>query len=89
MASNQSRRVFLQQLGIGLGTTVAASALPSFLTAPGKRAGINQKKLGIALVGLGSYAEHQLAVGLEKTSNCYLAGIVTGTLAKAEKWMQK
>lgn len=86
MTAQQSRRAFLQKLGIGIGTTVAASTLPSFITNP---FATNQKKLGIALVGLGSYAEHQLAVGLEQTKNCYLAGIVTGTPAKADKWMKK
>lgn len=49
----------------------------------------NQKKLGIALVGLGKYSEGQLAPALEKTEHCYLAGIVTGTPDKAEKWKKK
>ena len=48
-----------------------------------------KKKLGIALVGLGSYSTYQLAPALEQTSHCYLAGIVTGTPAKAEKWMRE
>ncbi len=89
MSKDQSRRLFLQQLSVGLGSTIALSALPSILSASNKPFSANQKKLGVALVGLGSYAEHQLAVGLEQTSNCYLAGIVTGTPAKAEKWMKK
>jgi predicted dehydrogenase len=46
-------------------------------------------KLGIALVGLGKYAEGQLAPALQETKHCYLAGIVTGTPEKAEKWMKK
>ena len=45
-----------------------------------------QKNYGIALVGLGSYAEHQLAKALEQTKKCHLAGIVTGSPAKAGKW---
>jgi len=49
----------------------------------------SDKKVGIALLGLGYYAEHKLAVGLEETKNCYLAGIVTGTPSKAEKWKKK
>ena len=48
-----------------------------------------EKRLGVALVGLGYYAEHKLATALEVTKNCYLAGIVTGTPAKAEKWKKK
>jgi predicted dehydrogenase len=48
-----------------------------------------EKKVGIALLGLGYYAEHKLATGLEETKNCYLAGIVTGTPSKVEKWKKK
>jgi len=46
-------------------------------------------KLGIALVGLGGYAGGQLAPALQETEHCYLAGIVTGTPAKAEDWKKK
>lgn len=45
-----------------------------------------QRKLGIALVGLGQYSTNQLAPALQETENCYLAGIVTGTPSKAEAW---
>lgn len=48
-----------------------------------------QKKLGIALVGLGSYSKHQLAPALFNTEHCYLAGIVTGTPSKEQEWMTK
>lgn len=43
-------------------------------------------KLGIALVGLGGYSEGQLGPALKETQHCYLAGIVTGSQEKAEKW---
>lgn len=45
-------------------------------------------RLGVALVGLGYYSTDLLAPGLQLTKNCYLAGIVTGTPTKAEKWKQ-
>ena len=45
-------------------------------------------KLGVALVGLGSYSTYQLAPALQDTRWCYLAGIVTGTPSKAENWMK-
>jgi len=45
-------------------------------------------KLGIALVGLGSYSE-ELASALQETKHCRLAGIVTATEAKKEKWKEK
>ena len=48
-----------------------------------------EKKLGVALVGLGYYATYQLAPALEKTTNCRLVGIVTGTPSKAETWKKK
>ena len=46
-------------------------------------------KLGIALVGLGSYSESQLAPALQETQHCYLAGIVTGNEAKKQQWKSK
>jgi predicted dehydrogenase len=47
------------------------------------------EKLGIALVGLGTYSSEQLAPALEETNHCYLAGIVTGSADKAAKWKKK
>ncbi|MBW3544507.1 MAG: Gfo/Idh/MocA family oxidoreductase [Bacteroidetes bacterium] len=47
------------------------------------------KKLGIALVGLGSYSRGQLAPALQETQNCRLTGIVTGTPEKAKEWKQQ
>ncbi|RRB04935.1 Gfo/Idh/MocA family protein [Larkinella rosea] len=47
------------------------------------------RKLGIALVGLGKYSEGQLAPALQETRLCRLAGIVTGSPEKADKWKKK
>lgn len=44
------------------------------------------KKLGWALVGLGSLSTNQIAPAFAKSKHCKLAAIVTGTPAKAEKW---
>jgi predicted dehydrogenase len=80
-----SRRTFLSKVGIG----------STLLTLPSidiNASGIffqGEKKLGIALVGLGYYSEHLLAPALQQTKNCFLAGIVTGTPAKAEQWKKK
>ncbi|MEP5828882.1 MAG: Gfo/Idh/MocA family oxidoreductase [Maribacter dokdonensis] len=49
----------------------------------------NSKKLGVALVGLGSYSTYQLAPSLLDTEHCYLAGIVTGTKEKESVWKEK
>ncbi len=47
------------------------------------------KRLGIALVGLGKYSTEQLAPALSQTKYCYLAGVVTGTIEKADRWQKK
>lgn len=47
------------------------------------------KKLGVALVGLGRYSTYQLAPALQETQHAYLAGIVTGTPAKEKIWSEK
>lgn len=46
------------------------------------------KKLGIALLGLGDYATHQLGPALKKTRNARLAGIVTGSPDKVPQWQK-
>lgn len=46
-------------------------------------------KLGIALVGLGTYSGGQLAPALTETKHCYLAGIVTGSDDKAKQWKKE
>jgi len=89
-----SRRKFLDTMKMGAGavigasliTTPISSALASVGSIPRRQDG---KKLGIALVGLGYYAKNLLAVGLQQTTDCYLAGIVTGTPAKATEWKEK
>lgn len=50
---------------------------------------MDKDKLGIALVGLGSYSGEELAPALQETAHCYLAGIVTGNSKKAEEWKAK
>ena len=47
------------------------------------------KRLGVALVGLGTYSTEELAPALEETVHCYLAGIVTGSEEKAVEWKKK
>lgn len=48
-----------------------------------------KSRLGVALVGLGYYSTELLAPALQKTRKCYLAGIVTGTPAKEDKWKRQ
>ncbi|MDF9796152.1 glucose-fructose oxidoreductase [Catalinimonas alkaloidigena] len=81
-----SRRNFNKTLtaGIGgLGLTPQTTFASSFRK-------VNQdRKLGVALVGLGNYSTGQLAPALQETKNCYLSGVVTGTPAKEKVWAEK
>lgn len=74
----------------GLGA-FAASALPSFARGAdaSSASGKSDKKIGIALLGLGGYASGQLAPALQQTKLCRLAAVVTGTPAKGEKWQKR
>ena len=81
------RRQFLNNFLMAGGGLVIASSFPSILKAEMSRKG--NGKLGIALVGLGSYSAGQLAPSLQETEHCYLAGIVTGTSAKEQVWATK
>jgi predicted dehydrogenase len=78
-----SRRGFIRTGAIGVGALALAPALSAMaLNKP-------SKKLGIAIVGLGSYAGGQIAPALQHTENCYLAGLVSGHPDKAAKWAEK
>ncbi len=89
--SRRTRRTFLQKTGALLGG-IALSGAPAVTLAGAQNMrrrplppGMNP--LGVALVGLGNYATNQLAPALQETEQCRLTGIVTGTPAKADKWM--
>ena len=67
--------------------TAALAAAPFISTRVTRAlAAAAKPKLGFALCGLGSLSTHQLAPALQKTANCRLVGIITGTPAKAAKW---
>lgn len=70
-----SRRDFLKT------SALAAASLPLLGVAAEP-----ERKIGFALCGLGNLSTHQLAPALQQTRYCRLAGIVTGTPAKAERW---
>jgi predicted dehydrogenase len=79
-ASAASRRDFVRTLSLGLGATLVA---PSAFALPPDR------KLGVALLGLGNYSTGQLAPALQQTKNCRLAGVVTGSPEKAAQWQKQ
>lgn len=84
MSKSLSRREVVRSLSLGTAAFFLSPA--NFLSAcqSGQKRG-----LGVALVGLGYYSTDLLAPALQLTKNCYLAGIVTGTPAKAEAWKRK
>ncbi|WP_027075884.1 Gfo/Idh/MocA family protein [Maribacter antarcticus] len=80
-----TRRTFTTSLGKGL---VASSLLiPTFSSFSSNKPSAD--KLGVALVGLGSYSTYQLAPSLLETKHCYLSAIVTGTKEKEQIWKEK
>ncbi|MEM9325040.1 MAG: Gfo/Idh/MocA family oxidoreductase [Bacteroidota bacterium] len=79
--SSLSRRSFIQKASVG----AAALSVPELIIPYRPK----QDRVGVALVGLGNYSRGQLAPALQETSHAYLAGLVTGTPAKAEEWGKK
>lgn len=78
------RRIFIKQAAAGTAATALyTSGFPSFLFKKKK------ERLGVALVGLGYYSTDLLAPALQLTQHCHLAGIVTGSPEKAERWQKK
>ena len=78
-----TRRDILKTLAVGTATVLFSPN--ALLSATGQQ----KSQLGVALVGLGYYSTDLLAPALQQTKNCRLAGIVTGTPAKAEAWKTK
>src|SRR5436305_7859321 len=80
---SSSRRTLIKTLAAG---SAALLVLPNVLLAATRK---KKDRLGVALVGLGYYSTDLLSPALQQTTNCYLAGIVTGTPSKAEAWQKK
>ncbi len=78
-----NRRKIIKTFAIGGGAIILS---PNILFAATKKP---KTRLGVALIGLGYYSKELLAPALQKTKNCYLAGIVTGSPDKAEAWQKK
>ncbi|MGB3774984.1 MAG: Gfo/Idh/MocA family oxidoreductase [Leeuwenhoekiella sp.] len=76
----ENRRSFIKKSGLFL----AASTMPFPKYLFGQ-----QKKLGVALLGLGGYATNQLAPALQETKHIELRGIITGSPDKIPQWKKK
>ena len=82
---NLPRRDFLSA-GVSAACIAGVAQAGYFSGVPSKN---DTKKLGVALVGLGSLSTNQIAPALQKTANCRLSAIVTGTPDKEKKWADK
>lgn len=80
------RRQFIRNTGSLVGFATFGAAARSTAEAPTTDTPASNRKLGIALVGLGTYATGQLAPALQQTKFCHLAGLVTGTPEKKTKF---
>ena len=78
MSMPSSRRQFL---GTFATATAALAFTPRLLSADEPK----PRKLGLALCGLGSYSNGELAPALLETANVKLVAAITGTRAKGEK----
>jgi predicted dehydrogenase len=81
-----TRRKFI---GRSLRSSAAVIAAPMAASLVSSAHAQENRRLGFALVGLGSLSTNQIAPALQKTRNCRLAGIVTGTPAKEQVWADK
>ena len=80
------RRAFMKKFALAAGAATVLRA-PAFARTLGEQKP-RRAPLGIALVGLGYYATDLLAPALQQTEHVKLTGIVTGTPAKADRWMR-
>ena len=76
-----SRREFVGQVSLA---AAAALAWPR-----GLHGATPEKKLGVAVLGLGNYARGEIAPALEVTKYCRLAAVITGTPAKGVAWRKR
>jgi glucose-fructose oxidoreductase len=80
----KTRRSFIRDAGTLAAASMVLPSIP-FISCSAQ----SKDKLGVALVGLGNYSTTVLSRALAESERCYLAGIVTGTSAKAEDWAKK
>jgi glucose-fructose oxidoreductase len=92
---NRSRRKFLRDMSLGAAGVATGFGLISCAKSQPEQSASNnpppngQKKLGVALLGLGHYATNELAPAFQQTNLCELRGVVTGHPDKGVKWTQQ
>lgn len=81
--SPSTRRTFLKR-------STALAAAPFISTGVTRaRAQNSRPKLGFAICGLGSLSTYQIAPALAKTTLCRLAGVITDSPEKAQRWQHQ
>jgi len=83
-----SRRTFVRNMTLGA-AFLGSGAAGSLAAEIGEATKGGERKLGVALVGLGLYSRGQLGPGLLKTKLCRLAGVVTGSRGKGAEWSRQ
>ena len=68
---------------------LSAAALASASLIDGARAAASDRRLGVALCGLGSLSERQIAPALLKTQHCKLAGLISDSPEKLARLGEK
>ncbi len=58
-------------------------------TTPASAPAEQDRKIGVAILGLGGYASGQIAPALQLTQHCALRGLITGSPKKLPEWQQK
>lgn len=76
-----TRRDAIKKIGVAGATLSTGSMLYGKST--------DEKKLGVALVGLGNYATRQLGPALQQCDHCELKGLVTGSPEKIPTWKKE
>ena len=84
--SDQTRRQFIHKASTGIGAAAAVAKFGGLIESADAQAA---RKLNVALAGLGSLSTNQIAPALASTEFAQLAGIITGTPEKAERWQDE
>lgn len=90
MSDNKSlpRRAFLRHTAAATGLLLSP-ALVGCSSAPASPQKPTERKLGIAILGLGGYAKGQIVPALTLTRHCELRGLITGSPEKLPEWQQQ
>jgi glucose-fructose oxidoreductase len=94
--ANATRRRFLRQSAAGASLLLAPGLIacgrgnsPGTSPSAPASAPTDDRKIGVAILGLGGYAKGQIAPALQLTEHCELRGLITGSPEKLPDWQEK